>query len=88
METEILTEKSIRRKLYRVLRKTGINKERIQPDASFNNDLNFDKVDWSVFIFFLENIFNISVKDEELNKFGSVNDALLYLKTELVFMSN
>ena len=88
MKTEILEEKSIRRKLYRVLRKTGVNKENIQPDASFIEDLNFDNVDWTIFTNFLEGIFNISVKDEELIKFGSVNDALFYLKTELPFLNN
>lgn len=88
METEILQEKSIRRKLYRVLRKTGVNKESIQPDASFIDDLNFDKIDWTIFTNFLESIFNISVKDEELSRLGSVNDTLHYLKTELAFLSN
>lgn len=88
METEILEEKSIRRKLYRVLRKTGVNKERIEPNASFIDDLNFDKVDWTIFTYFLEGIFNISVNDEELRNFGSVNDTLLYLKTEHNFLVN
>jgi len=88
METEITEEKSIRRKLYRVLRKTGVDKENIQPDASYTDDFNFDKIDWTIFTFFLEGIFNISVKDEELNKLGSVNDTLHYLKSELVFLNN
>ncbi len=88
METEILQEKSIRRKLYRVLRKTGVNKDSIQPGASFIDDLHFDKIDWTIFTNYLESIFNISVKDEELSKLGSVNDTLHYLKTELAFMSN
>ena len=81
METDVLEEKSIRRKLYRVLRKTGVNKESIKPNASFIDDLNFDKVDWTIFTFFLEGMFDISVKDEELNKFDSVDDTLRYLKT-------
>ena len=88
MKTEILGEKSIRRKLYRVLRKTGVEKENIQPNASFIDDLNFDTIDWTIFTFFLEGAFNISVKDEELNKLGSVNDTLHYLKTGHVFHSN
>ena len=88
MKTETLEEKSIRRKLYRVLRKTGVEKESIQPDASFIDDLDFDNVDWTIFTNFLERIFNISVKDEELNKFESVNDTLHYLQTELTFLSN
>jgi len=88
METEILEEKSIRRKLYRVLRKTGVDKEYIQPNASYIDDFNFDKIDWTIFTYYLEGIFNISVKDEELDKLCSVNDTLRYLKTELVFLNN
>lgn len=88
METEIVVEKTIRRNLYRVLRKTGVTKEHICVSASFNNDLNFDKIDWTIFTYFLERIFNIAVEDDELNKFGSVNDTLHYLRTELVYLSN
>ena len=83
METEIINEKSIRRKLYRVLRKTGVNRECIQLNASFNSDLNFDNIDWTIFAYYLEGIFNITVNDEKLNRFGNINDTLLYLKTEL-----
>lgn len=88
MKTETTEEKSIRRKLYRVLRKTGINKENIQPNALFTDDLNFDKIDWTIFIFHLEGIFNISIKDEEFINFGSVNDTLHFLKSELLFLRN
>ena len=88
MKTEIVGEKSIRRKLYRVLRKTGINKEYIKPNASFIEDLNFDNIDWTIFTYYLEGIFNISVKDEELNSFNNVNDTLHYLKAELAFLNN
>ena len=88
MEAEIVEDKSIRRKLYRVLRKTGIKKEYIKPNASFIDDLNFDKIDWTIFTYFLEGIFNISVKDEELHSFNNVNDTLHYLKTELSYLSN
>ncbi len=88
MKTELLKEKSIRRKLYRVLRKTGVNKENIQPDASFNDDLNFDKIDWTIFTYYLEGIFNISVKDEELSEFGNIDDTLHFLNAELAYLSN
>ncbi len=83
MEIEAKKEKSIRRKLYRVLRKTGVNKEYISLNASYSNDFNFDKIDWTIFTYFLEGIFNISVNDDELNKFRNVNDTLHYLKIAL-----
>ena len=77
---KIMEEKKIRRNLYRVLRKTGVQKNDIQPEASFNSDLNFDSVDWKIFTFYLEGIFDISVRDEELSNFGNENDTVNYLK--------
>lgn len=88
METATTKEKSIRRRLYRVLRKTGINKEVIQPSASYSDDLKFDNVDWTIFTYYLEGIFKISVNDAEFRKQHSVNDTLKYLKTELVYLNN
>ncbi len=66
--------------MYRALRKTGVQKKDIQIEANFNEDLNFDTTDWKIFTFYLEGIFNISIRDEEFSRFGSVNDTLLYLK--------
>ena len=88
MKTEIVEEKSIRRNLYRVLRKTGVTKENICLSASFIEDLHFDKIDWTIFTYYLERIFNISIKDEEISKFGNVNDTLHYLRGELHYLSN
>lgn len=88
METVISEEKSIRRRLYRVLRKTGVNKEIIRPSASFLDDLHFDRIDWTIFTYYLECIFNISIKDEELNGFGNVSDTLHFLKAELIYVRN
>ena len=75
-----MEENKIRRNLYRVLRKTGVKKNDIQPDASFANDLNFDAVDWTIFTFYLEGIFNISVHDEELLRLSNVSDTVKFLK--------
>ena len=75
-----MKEKTIRRNLYRVLRKTGVQKKDIQAEASYNEDLNFDNVDWKIFMFYLEGMFNISVRDEEVSKFCNVKDTISYLK--------
>ena len=74
-----MEEKRIRRNLYRVLRKTGVPKRNIKPDSTFSNDLQFDATDWSVFAYFLEGIFNISIKDEELIKLDNVEKTVQYL---------
>ena len=75
-----MEDKRIRRNLYRVLRKTGVQKNDIQLSASYIHDLNFDKVDWQIFTYYLEGIFDISLRDEELLNFWSVNDTLQYLR--------
>lgn len=82
MNTVNTEEKSIRRRLYRVLRKTGIKKEIIDPNSSYSEDLNFDKTDWTIFIFYLESIFNISIREEELTKFGKIGDTLHFLTAQ------
>jgi acyl carrier protein len=75
-----MEEKKIKRNLYRVLRKTGVKKNDIRLNASYIQDLNFDSVDWKIFTFYLERIFNISVHDEELLRLSNVNDTVIFLK--------
>ena len=75
-----MEDKKIRRNLYRVLRKTGVQKSDIQPAATYQRDLRFDNVDWKIFTFYLEGIFDISVRDEELHRLVSVNETLKKLK--------
>ncbi|NQU84307.1 MAG: acyl carrier protein [Mariniphaga sp.] len=75
-----MENKTIRRNLYRVLRKTGVQKKDIYLNASYNDDLAFDKTDWSVFTFYLENVFKIDLDDKELEKMNNINDTLIILK--------
>lgn len=75
-----MEDRMVRRNLYRVLRKTGVRKNDIQLEASYSFDLNFDSVDWKIFTFYLEGIFDISVHDEELYKLKNVNDTVDFLK--------
>ena len=74
-----MEENKIRRNLYRVLRKTGVQKQKIQPSSSFNEDLRFDTVDWSIFTYYLEGVFKISIKDDDLLKLENVNNTIQFL---------
>jgi acyl carrier protein len=74
-----MEEKKIRRNLYRVLRKTGVQKQKIQLYSSFNDDLKFDTVDWSIFAYYLEGVFKISINDDDLVKLENVNKTIQYL---------
>jgi len=75
-----MEDKKTRRNLYRVLRKTGVQKNQITPNSSFTNDLRFDATDWQIFAFYLEGIFNISINDEELVNFNTVGNTIHYLR--------
>jgi len=66
----------MKRTLYKVLRKTGVHRDRIKLDASFNEDLNFDKLDWTLFVYYLEGFFKISIEDQEIMQLSYVNDTL------------
>jgi acyl carrier protein len=68
--------KTMKRTLYRVLRKTGVHRDQIRLDASFKDDLNFDKLDWTLFVYYLEGLFKINLEDQEIMKLSYVNDTL------------
>lgn len=74
-----MEDRKIRRNLYRVLRKTGVEKKDISESASFSDDLQFDTVDWTIFTYFLEGTFNISIRDEELFRLDNVQNTIQYL---------
>jgi acyl carrier protein len=75
-----MEDKKIRRNLYRVLRKTGVQKQNINLTSSFNEDLRFDPVDWSIFAYYLEGVFAISINDEELVKLNNVTKTIQFLE--------
>lgn len=41
--------------------------------------MHFDTIDWSLFAYYLEGTFNISIKDEELLKLEDVEKTIQYL---------
>ena len=75
-----MENKTIQRTLYRVLRKTGVNREQIKLDASFTDDLNFDQLDWTLFVYYLEGFFKIQLEDKEIGQLSFVNDTVKILK--------
>jgi len=74
-----MEDRRIRRNLYRVLRKTGVEKKDINVNASFQEDFRFDTIDWTIFTYFLEGVFNISIQEEELYQLGNVKNTIQFL---------
>jgi len=75
-----MSNKSIRRNLYKVLRKTGVPRERIATDASFSYDLMMDEVDMTCFLFYLETKFNVEIDNESLQNIKTVQSTINYLE--------
>ncbi len=80
LKSKTMEDKKVRRNLYRVLRKTGVQKQNIKLTSSFNDDLQFDPVDWSIFAYYLEGVFDISINDDELEKLENVNKTIQFLE--------
>ena len=76
-----MENRSIRRTLYKVLRKTGVPRKEIELEASFKEDLRFDHVDWALFLFYLEKSFNISINDDAVLRLKRVKDSLELVKS-------
>lgn len=75
-EKNRMENKSMQRILYRVLRKTGVRREKINLEASYTDDLRFDQLDWTLFIYYLESFFQIRLNDFDISKMRVVNDTL------------
>lgn len=76
LNQKTMENKTMKRTLYKVLRKTGVPRDQIKLDASFNEDLNFNEVDWALFVYYLEGSFKIHLEDKEINQLSHVDDTL------------
>lgn len=75
-----MNTKTIRRNLYKVLRKTGVPKNRISEDASLRGELFIDDLDMNCFLFYLETRFDLDINNEEIPQLTSVKSTLDYLQ--------
>ena len=75
-----MENKTARRTLYKVLRKTGVSRSDIELDASVREDLKFDQLDWTLFLFYLEEQFHINNKDDQARQLHQVKDSLRLLE--------
>ena len=75
-----MNTREISRNLYKVLRKTGVPRERIVEDASFKYDMMMDDIDMACFLYYLETNFNLKIENEAIPHFFSVKSTINYLK--------
>ena len=60
----------------------GVEREKVQPGASFMEDLGADSLDTVELVMAFEKEFDIDIPDEEAEKLRTVGDALKYLHTK------
>lgn len=69
-------DKTTRVGMYKILRKLGVQRNDIYPEASFETDLFFDDKDWLCFQFFVESKFNILIDDDELMQLTNLESSI------------
>lgn len=63
-----------------VVEKLGVEAEAVTLEASFTEDLGADSLDLFEIVMGLEEEFNISINNEDLEQIKTVQDALNYIK--------
>lgn len=66
-----------------VAEKLGIEKSKITMEASFIDDLGADSLDTVELIMKMEEVFGISIPDEEAEKLKTVGDVVNFLESKL-----
>lgn len=67
----------------KVAEKLNIDEKKITPKARFIEDLEADSLDTVELIMYLEEEYNITISDEDVDSLKSVGDVLLYLQTNV-----
>lgn len=77
--------KRIKLKLYKVLRNVGLERNQIKLFSIFNEELRLDKFDEDVYLYYLENSFNISIPDNDLPQLKRINHTIDYLYSKTAY---
>lgn len=66
-----------------IIEKLGVSEDKVNPQASFVDDLGADSLDLVELIMAFEDAFEIEIPDEDAEKLKSVKDALDYLSNKV-----
>ena len=64
-----------------------LERSRVTPEALLREDLSLDSVDTVELLFHVEDIFNIQIPEEDLQKFRSVGDVIRYVEAAVLSAS-
>jgi acyl carrier protein len=80
---KINQKKILNLRLYKVLRKMGVSRDKVSLKADLFNDLFFDSYDMNIFLFYLEAKFDIQIKDEEISQITTIGHTLHFIEEKL-----
>jgi acyl carrier protein len=66
-----------------IMDKLGTSEEKITPEASFRNDLGADSLSTVELMMELEEVFGVSIEDEDAEKIETVKDAVDYIEKKM-----
>jgi len=66
-----------------IAEKLGVSEDKVNPQASFVDDLGADSLDQVELIMAFEDAFDVEIPDEDAEKLKSVRDALDYLSKKV-----
>lgn len=65
-----------------IAEKLGVSEDKVNPQASFVDDLGADSLDQVELIMAFEDAFDVEIPDEDAEKMKTVKDAMEYLSTK------
>ena len=66
-----------------ISKKTKVKKEEIKLDSDFELDLNLDSLDIVEIVMAIEEEFNITIPDDDVQKLKTVKDAVEYIQNKI-----
>jgi acyl carrier protein len=71
-----------------IMQKLGTSEDKITPEASFRNDLGADSLSTVELMMELEEIFGISIEEDEAEKIQTVKDAVSCIERKIAEKGN
>lgn len=66
-----------------IVEQLGLEREKVQPESKFVDDLGADSLDTVEMVMALEDEFKIEIPDEEAEKITTLKDAINYIEAHL-----
>lgn len=60
--------------IFEIFKDLGLRKEQIKLDSRFENDLDYDELDWLLLQYFIENRMQVHIGDSDIENISTIGD--------------